>query len=112
MPAAATDPARAAPSHRRAPSTASTAGIAALLTVGLTAIAWFRLDGTTRGTGWADDRVFLQDSLNDGIWSTLLDPYAGYLHVVPRLVVQGVLWATPLSDFAAALTLALSLIHI
>ena len=72
--------------------------MAVLLTVALTAIAWFRLDGTTRGTGWADDREFLQDAVEQGLWSSLFDSYAGYLHVVPRLVVQGVLWVAPFSD--------------
>ena len=86
------------------------AAMAGLLTVALTAVAWFRLDGTTRGTGWADDRFFLEDAVEHGLWSSLFDSYAGYLHVVPRLVVQGVLWVAPFSDFVTALTLASCLV--
>ncbi len=96
--------------HRREPSVGRTALLAGLLTVALTAVAWFRLDGNTRGTGWADDRQFLQDAVEQGLWSSLFDSYAGYLHVVPRLVVQGVLWVAPFEDFVTALTLASCLV--
>ena len=60
-------------SHRRATSAWRTAATAGLLAVALTAVAWFRLDGTTRGTGWADDRQFLEDAVEQGLWSSLVD---------------------------------------
>ena len=84
--------------------------MAVLLTLALTAIAWFRLDGNTRGTGWADDRQFLQDAVEQGLWGSLFDSYAGYLHVVPRLVVEGVLLVAPFSKLVTALTLASCLV--
>ena len=97
--------------HRRPPSVRATAGLAALLTVALTAVAWFRLDGTTarHRLGWTTG-FFLEDAVEQGLWSSLFDSYAGYLHVVPRLVVQGVLWVAPFSDFVAAVTLASCLV--
>jgi hypothetical protein len=70
----ATEPPRRGP-HRRAPSIWSTAVLAALLAAVLTVVAWFRLDGTTRGTGWADDSVFLGDAVDHGLWPTLFEPY-------------------------------------
>jgi len=96
--------------HARATSVRSTAALAALLTLVLTAVAWFRLDGTTRGTGWADDRQFLQDAVEQGLWSSLFDSYAGYLHVVPRLLAQLMLWVAPFPDVVTALTLASCLV--
>ncbi|WP_344095309.1 hypothetical protein [Microbacterium deminutum] len=53
----------------------------------LTAIvAWLRLTPTARDTLWAEDgREFLQRAASDPQWTTLLRPYAGYLHLVPRI---------------------------
>ncbi|WP_028651540.1 hypothetical protein [Nocardioides halotolerans] len=93
-------------SHARSSSTRRTAALAVLLAVVFTAVAWLRLDGTTRGTGWADDRQFVQDGVEQGLWSSLFDPYAGYLHVVPRLVTQVVLWVAPFPDVVIGITLA------
>ena len=54
-----------------------------------TALAWSRLDPITRRTLWAEDgAVFLTDALYADAFHTLLRPYGGYLHVVPRLVVE------------------------
>jgi hypothetical protein len=50
-------------------------------------------------TVWAEDGgVFLTDALNQGFVHTLLSSYAGYLHVVPRVVA----WATALLPLHAA----------
>lgn len=52
-------------------------------------LALFRaLTAGWRGVLWAEDsNVFLQEHLDDGLGGTLLRPYAGYLHVVPRLIM-------------------------
>ena len=56
-------------------------GLAALL-------AWLRLDGRTRGVVWAEDGYFLQNRLDHGPLVSVLRPYEGYLHVLPRTVVE------------------------
>ncbi|HEX9888758.1 MAG TPA: hypothetical protein VGA69_04730 [Nitriliruptorales bacterium] len=44
-------------------------------------------------TIWAEDgEVFLTDALATGLPEALLDPYAGYLHVIPRVVAEVVSW--------------------
>jgi hypothetical protein len=51
--------------------------------------AWVRLGPEARGTGWAEDvGVFFRERLALGAADSVLHPYAGYLHVVPRLVVD------------------------
>ncbi len=66
-------------------------------------LAWFRLDGRTRGVVWAEDGMFLQDRLEAGPLVSLVDPYQGYLHLVPRAVVE-VAALVPLEDYAVAVT--------
>ncbi|PZF64450.1 hypothetical protein DEI81_05740 [Curtobacterium sp. MCBD17_013] len=62
-------------------------GAVALWAVG-TLVAWFRLTPESRGTLWAEDgRFFLQDLFTHGTVGSLLVPYQGYLHVVPRAVI-------------------------
>jgi hypothetical protein len=68
-----------------------------------TLLAWFRLDGRTRGVVWAEDGVFLQDRLDSGPLVSLVDPYQGYLHLLPRAVVE-VAALAPVRDYAVAVT--------
>ena len=65
--------------------------------------SWLRLDATTRATVWAEDGLFLADRRAHGPLATLLDPYAGYLHLVPRLVVDAATVA-PLELYARVVT--------
>lgn len=76
------------------------------LVVGLlvAAVGWLRLGRVAARTVWAEDGgVFLRERVADGPWD-LLQPYAGYLHLVPRLVVD-VAWALPVERYAIALSL-------
>ena len=66
-------------------------------------LAWLRLDGRTRGVVWAEDGMFLQDRLEAGPLISLVDPYGGYLHLVPRAIVE-VAALVPLQDYAVAVT--------
>jgi hypothetical protein len=51
--------------------------------------AWVRLGPVARGTAWAEDGgLFFREHLALGSVGSLLHPYAGYLHLVPRLVVD------------------------
>lgn len=68
---------------------ATEAALALVVLVGAVATAWWRLGATARGTAWAEDGgLFLRERLAYGVDGTLLRPYAGYLHLVPRLVVD------------------------
>lgn len=67
-------------------------------------VAWARLTPTTRGTLWAEDgRVFLQDAVHAPAFSTVLRPYDGYLHVVPRFVASVVAAAVPAAWWAVTI---------
>ncbi|GAA1494837.1 hypothetical protein [Curtobacterium herbarum] len=74
----------------RRPGTQRWAAPAAVL-VGVlaAAVAWVRLGPEARGTGWAEDiGLFFRERLELGAVESVVHPYAGYLHVVPRLVVD------------------------
>ncbi|PTT62660.1 hypothetical protein DBR22_16970 [Arthrobacter sp. HMWF013] len=67
----------------------------------LTYIAWLRLPEVTRGTLWAEDgAVFLQDTVAIGPWASIGEPYAGYLHTIPRLISGIAYLVAPLSSYA------------
>jgi hypothetical protein len=78
------------------------AAVVAALVVGVLAAttAWLRLGPVARGTVWAEDGgLFLREQLALGPVASVLHPYAGYLHVVPRLVVDLAL-LFPVADYA------------
>jgi hypothetical protein len=86
----------------------------AILVVGVP-IAYFRVGWAAgrRGTLWAEDgSVFLQQALTHGRGQAFLEPYAGYWHLVPRVLTSAVV-ELPLSwqglgmDAAAAFVQAL-----
>lgn len=69
------------------------------------AAAWSRLDATTRGTLWAEDgRVFVLDAWGEVWWRVLLEPYGGYLHLVPRVLAELAVTVVPTEDVAVAVT--------
>ncbi|WIB76339.1 hypothetical protein DEJ28_11755 [Curtobacterium sp. MCPF17_002] len=77
---------------------------AVLVGVATAALAWWRLGPVTRGTVWAEDGgIFLRDRIALGPVDSLLHPYAGYLHLVPRLLVD-LGWAFPVADYAHVLS--------
>jgi hypothetical protein len=72
----------------------------AAVAVAATALAWYRLGPLTRATVWAEDGgPFFRDRLADGAVGSLLQPYAGYLHLLPRLVVD-LGFARPIEQYA------------
>jgi hypothetical protein len=57
-------------------------------------------------TVWAEDgSVFLRDALNEPFLSTLVEPYGGYVHVIPRLIAS-VAGALPLDHAALVFSVA------
>ena len=80
-------------------------GMPVLLFVLSAVVGWLRLSPVVRQTVWAEDgRVFLLDEVDRGPVDTVFQHYAGYLHVVPRILVA-IARVLPMSDFAVATTL-------
>jgi hypothetical protein len=52
-------------------------------------LAFLRIPATRRDTLWAEDgQVFFQGALSHGFFDGLVSPYAGYLHLYPRLTAE------------------------
>ena len=78
---------------------------AVLGAAGLTLAAWLRLPGLTRGTLWAEDGgVFLRQALGRPFLTGILDPYDGYLHLLPRGLAHLSLRTGPLEAYAERIT--------
>lgn len=85
-------------------------GAALVVGVVVAALTWWRLGPATRGTVWAEDGgVFLRERLALGPVDSLLHPYAGYLHLVPRVLVD-VAWSVPVEEYARALSVGACLV--
>ena len=70
-----------------------------------TALLWHRLGATTRGIAWAEDSGrFLNERLQLGAVGSLLHPYEGYLHLVPRIVVDLAVRFFPIESYAVAVS--------
>jgi hypothetical protein len=66
--------------------------------------AWVRLGPVARGTVWAEDGgLFLREHLALGPLDSLFHPYAGYLHLGPRLVVD-LAMLFPIRDYAVVVS--------
>lgn len=76
-----------------------------LLGAGCAVIAWLRLPEIARDTFWAEDgRTFVSAAAIGGP-AVIVQPYAGYLHTVPRLVAALVV-LFPVGSWALATTAA------
>lgn len=66
-------------------------------------IAWLRIPAIARDTFWAEDgRTFISSAASGGP-SVLFQPYAGYLHTVPRLLAGSIV-LLPVNQWALATT--------
>ncbi len=99
--AAASD---AAPPHPRV----NDATWSIILGVLIAGLAWSRMSPTTRSTVWAEDgATFLMEALRtDRPLGSLLIPYDGYLHFVPRLVIELITFFIPPEWYAVAISAA------
>ena len=69
--------------------------------------AWLRIPPLARDTLWAEDgRAFLQGALNQGPFLSLFDPYAGYLHTIPRIISSLIVQFVQVPQYAYAMTAA------
>lgn len=79
-----------------------------LVAVATAVLAWVRIGAPARGVAWAEDSGrFLTDRLVLGPVRSVWHPYDGYLHVLPRLVVDAAV-ATGRIDLYALTVSALS----
>ncbi|WIB14511.1 hypothetical protein DEJ34_10090 [Curtobacterium sp. MCPF17_050] len=77
---------------------------AVLVGVLAAAVAWLRLGPVARGTAWAEDAgLFFREHLALGPLDSVAHPYAGYLHLVPRLVVDAA-FLLPVEWYALAVS--------
>lgn len=75
-----------------------------LLALAAAGIAWLRIPTADRDVLWAEDgRNFLQGAL-DGTPAGVFQSYAGYLHVVPRMLATLVVATVPVGGWAVAMT--------
>jgi hypothetical protein len=76
-----------------------------VLWVVVAAAGWLRLTPQVRNTLWAEDgRVFLGEQYRLGFSGAVFHDYAGYLHVVPRLVVAIASHIGPIDRFAVTVS--------
>lgn len=78
--------------------------------------AWFRIPALARDTFWAEDgAVFVSGAATHGLGAALV-PYAGYLHVVPRLAASAIVmlpvwwWAVATTAASCAIAAALAVV--
>lgn len=96
------DSARAAPAGLRLPKQQilNVVGLVAVVTV-LSYAAWLRLPEVTRATIWAEDgHIFLRETATIGPWRSIGEPYAGYLHTIPRFISAISYVIAPLESYA------------
>lgn len=80
----------------------------AMFVVG-TAATLFRTDPAAWNLFWAEDgKVFLEDSYRGSFLENLFHPYAGYMHLVPRLIAEPVSAFVPADWAAVAFTVSAS----
>ncbi|RYC05818.1 hypothetical protein [Nocardioides zhouii] len=85
--------------------------VAGMAAVGLVFLLLPRLEGwTLLHVHKEDGVVFLADFLNEG-WSSLIKPYTGYQHLVPR-TIAGVCATGPTSWFAGCVGVSASLVRV
>jgi hypothetical protein len=80
------------------------AAFAVLVVTATTFVSFFRLPQSVWDTVWAEDGpVFLRQAMTEGGPGTTFAPYAGYLHVLPRLVGAVIVRFIAVEDYAVSL---------
>lgn len=73
--------------------------------IGLTLISLWRIPPRDQGVIWAEDgNVFISQAIQPHAAWTPFQPYAGYLHLLPRLLTEVVVRFFPVSSWANAVT--------
>lgn len=97
---------RLVPDAAKLPRDRRSVAVTLLVLIALTACSLARQGGAgALDTLWAEDgTTFLQELRDDGLAATLLRPYAGYVHLLPRLLIAAVGWL-PVPALAAGVAL-------
>lgn len=81
--------------------------IALTLTLIGSVVCLWRIPGESRNLLWAEDgSIFVTAALGDAPFASIFEPYAGYLHIFPRLVTAAVASLSPLASLPFVLTIA------
>jgi hypothetical protein len=82
---------------RRTPLVTASVSVCAFL------LCVVRVPWELHDVAWAEDaNVFLRDALLNDPWSVLGYGYAGYLHLIPRLLAASIMSAVPIEGYAVA----------
>lgn len=69
-------------------------------------LAFLRIPTVSRHTVWAEDgAVFIRQSAESGAFSSLFRPYDGYLHLIPRSIIDVVTVFFPFESWALGITI-------
>lgn len=72
----------------------------AVVFIGVAVTTWLRIAPAEQQALWAEDGpVFLRQQLENGTFASLLQPYAGYQHFLPRLFAAGLVEFVPIEHF-------------
>ena len=80
----------------------------AAITAGIVVVAllflWLRIPQQEHSVVWAEDgHTFLLEAAEHGAWTLLLEPYAGYQHLLPRILTALILDLAPFASYALAI---------
>ncbi|GAA1061036.1 hypothetical protein [Agromyces bracchium] len=74
-------------------------------------VSWARVEPAARAALWAEDGAFfLGDALAADPLGVLLQPYQGYLHLVPRMIAGVTVAVVPVEGYAIAMTVGSCLV--
>ncbi|MCS5716608.1 hypothetical protein N1027_00485 [Herbiconiux sp. CPCC 205763] len=83
-----------------------TVALVAAMVVAGTGLTLLRLPADARNLLWAEDGgIFLTDAFAHPFLQNLFDPYAGYMHLIPRISAQFVSGFVPLRHLGLAMNL-------
>lgn len=82
----------------------------AVVVVG-TVITLLRVPFSHLDTVWAEDgQIFMQEHINESAWSVIFKGYAGYQHLIPRIVTAIIVTVLPIDAFGLAVFLVCALL--
>ncbi|UDF14483.1 hypothetical protein LH407_06375 [Antiquaquibacter oligotrophicus] len=76
-----------------------------------TVVTLLRVPLSHLDTVWAEDgQIFLQEHLDESAWAVLVKGYAGYQHLIPRIVTALIVSVVPIDAFGVAVFIACAIL--